>query len=375
MGQSVTIGTEAPTRLVAGAAHDLRNLLFVISAHSHRLQAMADQGHPWAEDLRTIQESADRCSALAAQILSEARILEQPARPLDVNAVFHGVEPLLMQLIGDHVAMHASLTPNLWAVTASSVQIEQILMNLVINARDAMPDGGELRITTENRTITGAALGQPSHYVVLSVADTGTGMEPDVQERMFEPYFTTKGSQGTGVGLATVRNIAMRHAGHLEVTTSPGHGTTVRVILPRAPLPPQSPRVPAREEPRNATASLQILVVEPDPLAREFLRTCLADDGHRVAVAGNGAEAIGWCRTSGTPLDVLVTDLFLPDVNALEIATLLREQSPEMRLILLSNGQDLVEDEPGDVPVVVRPFTASALSHAIRRAVASGRAA
>jgi CheY-like chemotaxis protein len=375
MGQSVTIGTEAPTRLVAGAAHDLRNLLFVISAHSHRLQAMAEQAHPWSEDLRTIQEAADRCSELAAQILSEARILDQPARPLDINAVFHGVEPLLMQLIGDHVAMHASLTANLWPVTASSVQIEQILMNLVINARDAMPDGGELRITTENRTITGAVLGQPSHYVVLSVSDTGTGMAPDVQERMFEPYFTTKGSHGTGVGLATVRNITMLHAGHVEVTTAPGQGTTVRVILPRAPLPPQPVRVSPREEPCTATASLQVLIVESDPSAREFLRNALAAEGHRVAVAGNGAEAIGWYRTSDAALDVLVTDLFLPDVNALEIATLLRERSPDMRLVLLSDGQDLVQDEPGDVPVVVRPFTAAALSHALQRAVATGRTA
>src|SRR5688500_8125548 len=135
MGQSVIIKTEAPTRLVAGAAHDLRNLLFVISAHSHRLQAMADQGHPWVEDLRTIQEASDRCSELAAQILSEARILDQPARPLDINAVIHGVAPLLTQLIGDHVVLQSVLTPNLWPVTANSIQIEQIVMNLVVNAR------------------------------------------------------------------------------------------------------------------------------------------------------------------------------------------------------------------------------------------------
>lgn len=375
MGQSVIIGTEAPTRLVAGAAHDLRNLLFVISAHSHRLQAMADQAHPWAEDLRTIQEAADRCSELAAQILSEARILDQPARPLDINAVIHGVEPLLTQLIGDHVVMQSALTPNLWPVTANSIQIEQIVMNLVVNARDAMPDGGELRITTENRTITGAVLGQASHFVVLSVSDTGTGIAPDVQERMFEPYFTTKGTRGTGVGLATVRNIAMLHAGHVEVTTAPGHGTTVRVILPRGPLPSAPVRVTPREEPRNLTASLRLLVVESDPSAREFLRTCLAEAGHQVAVAGNGAEAIGWCRTSDSPLDVLVTDLFLPDVNALEIATLLREQWPELRLVLLSDGQDVVADEPGDVPVVVRPFTAAALLQAVRRAATPGKAA
>jgi len=368
MGQSVIIGSEAPTRLVAGAAHDLRNLLFVISAHSHRLQAMADQGHPWAEDLRTIQDASDRCSELAAQILSEARILDQPARPLDINTVVHGVEPLLTQLVGDHVVMNSALTPNLWPVSANSVQIEQIVMNLVVNARDAMPDGGEIRITTENRTITGAVLGQPSHFVVLSVTDTGCGIAPEVQERMFEPYFTTKGSRGSGVGLATVRNIAMLHAGHVEVTTAPGRGTTVRVILPRAPLPSSPVRVLPREEPRTPAASLRILVVESDPSAREFLRTSLADAGHQVAVAGNGAEAIGWCRTSEHGLDVLVTDLFLPDVNALEIAALLREQSPGLRLVLLSDGQAIVDDDPGDVPVVVRPFTAPALLQAVGRA-------
>ena len=375
MGQSVIIGTEAPTRLFAGAAHDLRNLLFVISAHSHRLQAMADQAHPWAEDLRTIQEASDRCSELAQQILSEARILDQPARPLDINAVVNGVEPLLTQLVGDHVVLNSALTPNLWPVSANSVQIEQIVMNLVVNARDAMPDGGEIRITTENRTITGAVLGQPSHFVVLSVTDTGCGIAPEVQERMFEPYFTTKGSRGTGVGLATVRNIAMLHAGHVEVTTALGQGTTVRVILPRAPLPSSPVRVLPREEVRNPAASLRILVVESDPSAREFLRSSLADAGHHVAVAGNGAEAIGWYRTSEDGLDVLVTDLFLPDINALEIATLLREQSPELRLVLLSDGQAIVDDEPGDVPVVVRPFTAPALLQAVSRATTQGKVA
>jgi CheY-like chemotaxis protein len=129
------------------------------------------------------------------------------------------------------------------------------------------------------------------------------------------------------------------------------------------------------EEARTVAANLQILVVESDPSARDLLRQYLAGQGHHVAVAANGAEAIGWCRTAGTPIDVLVTDLFLPDVNALEIATLLREGSPDMRLVLLSDGQDLVEDEPSDVPIVVRPFTGPALSHAISRAMSRDRAA
>jgi CheY-like chemotaxis protein len=375
MRKLLTLGPDtAATRVAAGAAHDLRNLLFVVSAHSHRLQAMAEPGHPWLDELRAMQEAADRCSELAAQIVSEAKMLDQPARPLDVNAVVRGVEPLIAQLIGDGITLTTALGPHVWAITANTVQIEQIVMNLAVNARDAMPQGGRLHISTENRTITGAVLGQPSHFVVLSVSDTGTGIDPGVEERIFEPYFTTKtDAGGTGVGLATVRNIALLHAGHVEVSTEPDAGTTIRVVLPRAPRPAAPPlRVLPRDVVR--TGRMRVLLVESDPSIREFLQECLVHDAHQVVAASNGAEAIGAAHTTADGLDLLITDLFLPDLTGLDLATRLRAQWPDLPVVFLSDGHDAI-DEVGEVPILVRPFTSAALAAAILRVNTPNRAA
>ena len=371
MGKSATLTTDASTTVAAGAAHDLRNLLFVVTAHAHRLLSVAEPGHPWLDDIRSIQEAADRCTDLAAQIVAEARILDRPARPLDLNAVIEGVEPLLAQLVGDRIRLTTALSPNVWPVTANTVQIEQIVMNLAVNARDAMPGGGDLRVVTENRSITGAALGQPSHFVVLSVSDTGTGIDPAVQERMFEPYFTTKASRGgTGVGLATVRNIALLHAGHVEVSTAPGHGTTFRVVLPRAPMATSAPRPAAGFEVSGAATAVRVLVVEHEPSQRSFVAACLREEGHQVSVVENGAEALGWSQTSDLPVDVVITDLFLPDLSGLDVATRLRDRWPGLGVVFLSDGHRLAEDLSSDVPVVVKPFTAPDLAQAMRRALA-----
>jgi len=363
------------TRLAAGAAHDLRNLLFVVTAHCHRLLAAAEPGHPWSEDLHAIQDAADRCTTLAGQIVAEARIFEQPSRALDVNAVVLGVEPLLTQLVGDAVALRLRLSPNAWPVSANTVQIEQVLLNLVVNARDAMPGGGTLIVSTENRAVTGAAPGQPSQFVVIAVTDTGTGIEPAVQERMFEPYFTTKApGAGTGVGLATVRNIALIHAGHVEVSTAPGQGTTFRVVLPRAAADVSTP--PARRAASDGVSpSLRILLVAQEPAACEFLRNSLEHDGHQVAVVANGAEAIGWSGTTDRPADVIVASLFLSDLNGLDVAGRLREIWPGAGVVFLSDGFDPIGDLPEGAPVLVKPFTAAAVTTAIRRATGQGRAA
>jgi CheY-like chemotaxis protein len=233
-----------------------------------------------------------------------------------------------------------------------------------------MPGGGELRIVTENRSITGAALGQPSHFVVLSVSDTGTGIDPAVQERMFEPYFTTKASRGgTGVGLATVRNIALLHAGHVEVSTAPGQGTTFRVVLPRAPLAASSPVIPLALE-SSASPAARVLLVEAEPANRSFLAKCLREEGHQVSVVENGAEALGWVQTSGSPVDVLITDLFLPDISGLDVATRFRERWPGLGVVFLSDGHGISDEAADDIPLVIKPFTAPDLSRAMRRAMA-----
>ena len=375
MAKSVTLETVASTKVAAGAAHDLRNLLFVVSAHAHRLLAAAENGHPWRDDIRSIQEAADRCTELASQILAEARMLDQPARPIDVNAVIAGVEPLLTQMVGDRVRLITTLSPSVWPITANSVQIEQIVMNLAVNARDAMPSGGDLHISTENRTITGTVLGQPSHFVVLSVSDTGTGIDPAVQERMFEPYFTTKGESGTGVGLATVRNIALLHAGHVEVATAPGQGTTFRVVLPRAPMATATPSTAPVDRATGVPDRARVLLVEHEPLNRSLLTECLREQGHEVSVVQNGAEALGWSQTSAAPVDVLITDLFLPDLNGLDVATRLRDHWPGLGVVFLSDGHGICDGDVADVPLVTKPFTATDLKHAMNRAMASRRAA
>jgi signal transduction histidine kinase len=224
--------TDVPlSSLARGAAHDLRNVLFVISAHCEHL--LASTGAADRSDLETFKDAADRGVALAAQIVDSGRD-DLHVHTADVNTVIAGVEPLLRRMIGSEVAVRLELTPGVGEVTANPVQIEQLVMNLAVNARDAMPDGGTLTVTTETRTVSGAGTEQPSRFVVISVADTGRGIEPDIQARIFEPYFTTKGDHGTGVGLATVRAIAVLNGGHVEVSTHPGAGTTMRIVLPQA---------------------------------------------------------------------------------------------------------------------------------------------
>lgn len=360
----------APARLAAGAAHDLGNLLFVVNAHCHRLLSLADAHHPWLEDLQAIRDASDRCLTLAAQILSEARMLEQPALPLDVNAVITGVEPLLAQLAGDRAVLRTSLAPNAWAVTANTVQIEQILMNLVVNARDAMPGGGTITLRTENRMVTGPGHGHPAQYVAIGVTDTGTGIEPAVQERMFDLYFTTKADAGgSGIGLATVRNIAAVHGGHVEVSTVPGQGTTFQVLLPRASAAGET-----TGDSRPATAppvqKLRVLLVEPPSGERQVIERELAAQGHDVAIAASGAEALGWSSTTDAPADVVVASLFLRDINGLEVTARLREIWPSVRVVFLSDGFDPLNDLPPGVPVLVRPLTGAAVTRAIQSVIA-----
>ena len=367
-----------PARVAAGAAHDLRNILFVVSAHCHRMLAEASADHPWAEDLHAIREATDRCTELARQIVDEARLLEQPSVPLDVNAVVRGVEPLITQIVGDGIALRSTLATNAWPVTANTVQIEQILMNLAVNARDAMPQGGTLTLATENRTVTAVAPEAPSHFVVLSVSDTGTGIDPAVQERMFEPYFTTKATQGgSGIGLATVRTIALRYGGQIEVSTAPGAGTTIRVVLPRAVSHVPPPPLPERAEPGRAPSpagGLRVVLAEAERPARDLLAQALREAGHQVREAGSGAEAIGWSSVEG-PIDLLVVSLFLPDVNGLETATRVRDRWPDAGVIFLSDGFDPLDDLPPAVPVLSRPFTAGALTAAIATVTGAQRLA
>jgi two-component system, cell cycle sensor histidine kinase and response regulator CckA len=361
--------------LATGAAHDLRNVLFVIRAHCERLIDATSQEDSRREDLEAIKDAVERGASLASELVQAGRGPRR-MRPLDVNQAIRGIEPLVGRLVGDRVTVTLRLSASSWPVTANSVQLEQVVMNLAVNARDAMPEGGGLTIATENRTLTGAGVGQPSQFVVVSVTDTGLGVDPAVADRIFEPYFTTKGNRGTGVGLATVRAIAMLNGGHVEMSTVPGQGTTMRVVLPRAHAAPQPPDA---ERPAAATdgAQKRILLVENERAIREYLQRCLTAEGYEVQAAASGAEALNLCEPPLPSVDLVVTDVHLPDIGGPAVASRLKAVWPHMGLVFISGDGEGLGDltDQGRVPVLAKPFTTAELVTAVRSALAAGHAA
>jgi two-component system cell cycle sensor histidine kinase/response regulator CckA len=367
------------TSLAAGAAHDLRNVLFVISAHCERLLSTSAAADPQSEDLLAIRDAAVHGAALAREMVVGAQDPQRTKDPVDINDVIRGIEPLVKRLVGEDIAVALCLTSNPWSVTANSVQIEQVVMNLAVNGRDAMPTGGSLAITTENRTVTGER--QASEHVVIAVTDTGVGIDPVVQKRVFEPYFTTKGSGGTGVGLATVRAIALLNGGHVELTTAVGAGTTVRLVLPRSEPSPDRPADRRAVQPVAVTPAQirakRILLVENERAIREYLQRCLSAQGYDVQVASNGAEALELCDSPRMPVDAVVTDVHLPDTTGPNVASRLRARWPDVGVVFMSGGVDILADlsDSGRVPVLAKPFTASELVTAVQAALAPRRAA
>ncbi|HEX5108985.1 MAG TPA: ATP-binding protein [Vicinamibacterales bacterium] len=375
MATPPTTAIDAPIQsLAAGAAHDLRNVLFVIRAHCERLIEATAPEDSRREDLEAIKDAVERGASLASELVQAGRP-QRRMRPLDVNQAIKGIEPLVRRLVGDRVTVTLRLSTLSWPVTANSVQLEQVVMNLAVNARDAMPEGGGLTIATENRTLTGAGVGQPSQFVVISVTDTGLGVDPAVADRIFEPYFTTKGNGGTGVGLATVRAIAMLNGGHVEMSTVPGQGTTMRVVLPRAQAAPQPDA--ERTAPAADGAQKRILLVENERAIREFLQRCLTAEGYDVQAAASGAEALHLCEPPLPSVDLVVTDVHLPDIGGPAVASRLKAVWPHVGLVFISgDGEGLgnLTDE-GRVPVLAKPFTTAELVTAVRSALAAGHAA
>jgi two-component system cell cycle sensor histidine kinase/response regulator CckA len=373
MATSTALALDEPlSSLATGAAHDLRNLLFVIRAHCDRLAAAVPEQDPHRADLDAIQDAVDRGALLASQLVTAGRTRAR-SRPADVNETIRALEALIQRLVGDRVTVTMRLSQASWPVTANRVQIEQVVMNLAINARDAMSDGGCLTIATENRTLGGAAAGQAAQFVVIEVTDTGAGIEPSIQDRVFEPYFTTKGNKGTGVGLATVRAIALLNGGHVEMITSPGFGTTMRVVLPRRPEAPvaSAPAGPRRTVP---IARRRILLIENERAIRDYLQRCLTAEGYQVDTASGGAEALGFCDPLLPAADVIVTDINLPDLAGPVVASQLRAAWPGVGLVFISGDSERLA-ELGDgsrVPVLAKPFTTMELLAAVR-AVLSGQ--
>lgn len=365
---------ESLGRLAGGIAHDFNNLLTAILGTAQVLiQDLGDD--PRAEDARDIMEAGLRAATLTKQLLAFSRRQVLQPEVLDLNALVHDLEKMLRRLLGEDVELRTKLAASAGAVRADPGQLEQVIVNLAINARDAMEQGGILSIITEDTTLTEPPAGeQPvvraGSYVMLSVTDTGTGMDDATRARAFEPFFTTKErGRGTGLGLATVYGIVKQSGGYVWVTSEPGRGTTFRVYLPRVDETPAP--TPDRVDPeRSMMGSETLLVVEDEEPVRSLIHRLLSAQGYTVLTAAGGAEAMAVAAAADRPIAMLVTDVVMPGIGGRALADRLVAGHPNLRVLFVSGYTD---DEIGrhgvldpQMPFLPKPFTPEGLLRKIR---------
>ena len=297
---------------------------------------------------------------------------------IDVNAIVSEFQRLLRPLISENIVITHSLAPGLWPVKVDPSQFEQIVMNLVINARDAMPNGGRLSISTENCVLTDNMEPfepdmRPGDYVALTVADTGCGMSKEVLSRIFEPFFTTKPkAKGTGMGLATVYGIVKQSGGHLMVDSQPEVGTTFRVFLPRESMPePAQPQPAAPQQPPAAAAIETVLLVEDENAVREFVKQVLDEQGYRVIEATRGDEALDLADAISDEIDALITDVIMPGMGGRQLADKLLQSRPDLRVLYLSGYSDDIVSKHGvldpGTAFLQKPFNRDSLTRKLRQ--------
>jgi two-component system, cell cycle sensor histidine kinase and response regulator CckA len=367
---------EAIGRLAGGVAHDFNNLLGVILGQS---EILLDRIHDEAvvHGLQMINESAERGAALTRQLLAFSRRQVLEPRVLNLNVILGDVEKLLRRVIGENIELEFQADTKLGSVEADPGQLEQVIVNLAINARDAMPTGGKLTITTANVKLDESYVDrrvvvQPGSYVQLGVTDTGCGMDEQTQSRIFEPFFTTKEvGKGTGLGLATVYGIVKQSGGYIWVYSEPGHGTAFRICLPRVEALAEGPeRVQPREEPLPGTGT--ILIVEDDASLREVTCEFLKNSGYTVLEAGSPDEALRAVERHGGPIDLLLTDVIMPKMNGRALAARLAAVRPGMKILYVSGYTDgIVWDDPQRVlepglAFLQKPYTRYALTRKVR---------
>jgi two-component system cell cycle sensor histidine kinase/response regulator CckA len=350
---------EAIGRLAGGIAHDFNNLLSVIGGYTELLLAKSGASASELDMAQQIQQAVARGAALTRQLLAFSR--QQPLVPqvLDLNAVVRAAERLLQRLLGADVELTTDLAAELPPIRADVNQLEQVLLNLAVNARDALPEGGRLTIRT-------LALDDD---VLLEVEDTGVGMDDYTREHLFEPFFTTKPlGKGTGLGLATVYGIVQRFGGHIDVKSALGRGTTIRLLFPRSGEP-----LPAPPPPTDAAALAggreTILVVEDEAPVRDLLRRCLEADGYQVLLAAGGAEALQVLK-AGHDIRLLVTDLTMPKMGGRELARLARASWPHLKVLYISgySATPLAQQEAlsADEAFLQKPFPLPLLTRSVR---------
>ena len=369
---------EAIGQLAGGIAHDFNNMLAAIKSYSELVLGETSPDDQRYADVLEIRAAADRAAALTRQLLAFSRKQLLRPEPVDLNLLVQNVSKLLGRVIGVDVECRMSLSSDLALIRADPGQLEQVLMNLAVNARDAMPTGGKLTIGTENVVLPDERAGgggMPSAHVHLWVSDTGTGMEPAVRDRIFEPFFTTKEpGKGTGLGLATVYGIVQQSGGTLRVDTQPGEGTTFHLYFPADPLGKVSETI--GEEPAMASSGSEtLLVIEDDPAVLAVAARILRGHGYRVLEAATPADAERIAAKHAGPIDLILTDLMLPEMNGRELAGRLRVSRPQARLLYMSGFADDHTARWGPleagVPFLAKPFTMDSMARKVREALSA----
>ncbi len=368
---------EAVGRLAGGVAHDFNNMLAVINGYAELLLRRAPASDPTTKQLEQILAAGQRAGALTRQLLAFSRKQVLAPKVLDLNAVLDDITGLIRRLIGEDVELVTRPGRELAPIRADPGQIEQVIMNLCVNARDAMPRGGHLTLSTATLTLTqDDTLDTPTlpagHYTSLTVADTGVGMSPEVKRHIFEPFYTTKErGKGTGLGLATVCGIIEQTGGYIRVRSAPNEGTAFRIFLTAAPdALVQSPEDQERgKEPVRGGAET-ILVVEDQTLVRRMVREVLSELGYTVLEAQRPDEALHICERYVEPIHMVLTDIVLPQMNGVTLARRLLEQRPDLRVVFMSGHTDaetLSEAAEISGAFLQKPFSAAALAQLTRR--------
>lgn len=361
---------EAVGRLAGGIAHDFNNLLSVINGYSDfLLEAHPDPEDPARQDIETIRQAGERAAGLTRQLLAFSR--RQPLKPhvLNLNAVLIEIEKLLRRLIGEDITVVLRLEPDLWPVAVDGGQLEQVVMNLAVNARDAMPNGGILTLATSNVCQEEAPVGR-GDTVRLEVIDTGAGMNPETLEHLFEPFYTTKEpGRGTGLGLATVYGIVSQSGGLITVQSALGKGARFTIDLPRyTNIDPLADQGDAYEQPVSGAGS--ILLVEDEPAIRALAARVLRGQGYMVIEAADAFEAIRR-HSLGDAIDLLLTDIVLPGMSGADLATELRCRQPDLRVLRMSGYPDRAqENDQAGLPFLLKPFTPALLVQVVRDTLA-----
>ncbi|HXE89372.1 MAG TPA: PAS domain S-box protein [Terriglobales bacterium] len=371
---------EAVGTLAGGIAHDFNNLLTVIQGYGQLLGERLKDNAELAAEVKQIEDAAQRAAALTRQLLAFSRRQVLKPKVLDLNSVVTGMNRMLRRVIGEDIELVTRTAPDLSQVQADPGQIEQVIMNLAVNARDAMPEGGKLIFETRNVELDAAYTrehvgARPGQYVMLAVTDTGVGMDAQTQAHIFEPFFTTKElGRGTGLGLSTVYGIVKQSGGYIEVHSEPGHGSTFKIYLPRAGQAAAGAGAEPRTQPR-ARGTETILLLEDDHGLRELAVRVLRSSGYTVLEAGNGEQAERVCREHSGDIHLLLTDVVMPGQSGPEVARRLSPVRPAMKVLYISGYAPNAIVEQGTLgpgaAFLHKPFTPSALLEKVQQVLES----